>query len=94
MSLTLTIHPKFTSSEKAIADFRADFEHTGEYLTKGDRNVIKKATIDGVTLTIKKFKTPNFFQALVYRYLRESKAKRSFEHAIQLIEFGINISFN
>jgi len=93
MSLTLTIHPKFTSSEKAIADFLADFEHTSEYLTKGDRNVIKKATIDGVTLTIKKFKTPNFFQALVYRYLRESKAKRSFEHAIQLIEFGINTPF-
>jgi hypothetical protein len=93
MSLTLTIHPKFISSEKAIANFLADFEQTGEYLTKGDRNVIKKATIDGVTLTIKKFKTPNFFQALVYRYLRESKAKRSFEYAIQLIEFGINTPF-
>ena len=93
MSLTLTTHPNFVSSEKAIADFLADFEHAGEYLTKGDRNVIKKATIDGVTITIKKFKTPNFFQSLVYRYLRLSKAKRSFEYAIKLIESGINTPF-
>ena len=93
MSLTLTTHPNFVSSEKAIADFLADFEHAGEYLTKGNRNVIKKATIDGVTITIKKFKTPNFFQSLVYRYLRQSKAKRSFKYAIKLIESSINTPF-
>ncbi|CAI8206818.1 MAG: Uncharacterised protein [Flavobacteriaceae bacterium] len=93
MSLNLTIHPKYASSEEAITCFLADFEQAGEYLTKGDRNVIKKATINGLTLTIKKFKTPHFFQALVYTYLRKSKARRSFEYAKKLIGYGINTPF-
>ena len=93
MSLNLTIHPKYASSEEAITCFLADFEQAGEYLTKGDRNVIKKATINGLTLTIKKFKTPHFFQALVYTYLRKSKARRSFEYAKNLIGYGINTPF-
>lgn len=93
MSFNLTTHPTFVSSEKAITDFLADFEHAGEYLTKGDRNVIRKGVINGVTVTVKKFKTPNFLQGLVYRYLRQSKAKRSFEFAIKLIESGIKTPF-
>jgi hypothetical protein len=93
MSFTLVVHPNFVSLETAISNLLSDFEHTGVYLTKGDRNVIKKATLDGVTLTIKKFKTPNVFQGLVYQYLRESKAKRSFEYATQLIGAGIKTPF-
>ena len=93
MSFNLTTHPTFVSSEKAITDFLADFEHAGEYLTKGDRNVIRKGVINGVTVTVKKFKTPNFLQGLVYRYLRQSKAKRSFEFATKLIESGIKTPF-
>ncbi len=93
MSFTLKIHPTFASSEKDIASFLEDFEHSGEYLTKGDRNVIKKGVINGVTITVKKFKTPNFFQGIVYKYLRQSKAKRSFEYAIKLIESGIKTPF-
>ncbi len=93
MSLALVVHPNFVNLETALSKLLADFENTGQYLTKGDRNVIKKATLDGVTLTIKKFKTPSFFQALVYQYLRESKAERSFKYARKLIDAGIKTPF-
>ena len=55
----------------------------------GERNTIKKVNIEGVTMTIKKFKTPNIFQSLVYGYFRKSKARRSFEYANKLINKGI-----
>jgi hypothetical protein len=93
MSLDVIIHPNYLQLQGAISILLVDFENKGEYLTKGDRNVIKKATVGGVTLTIKKFKTPSLFQGLVYQYLRKSKAKRSFEYAKQLIDAGIKTPF-
>jgi tRNA A-37 threonylcarbamoyl transferase component Bud32 len=93
MSLDVFIHPNYNQLHAAISILLVDFENKGEYLTKGARNVIKKATVDGVTLTIKKFKTPSFVQGIVYQYLRKSKAKRSFEYARQLIDAGIKTPF-
>lgn len=93
MSVHLVLHPNYLQLRKAISELLLDFENQGDYLTKGDRNVIKKATIAGSTFTIKKFKTPNFFQSLVYQFLRKSKAKRSFEYATRLIDAGINTPF-
>jgi hypothetical protein len=70
-----------------------NFSEIGEYVTKGDRNIIKKVTIAGKTYNIKSFKTPSFFQGIVYQFLRKSKAKRSFEYASKLIDSSINTPF-
>lgn len=75
------IHTNYTHLETALLQAVANFETTGDYVTKGERNVIKKVEIEGVFYNIKKFKTPNAFQSLVYQYIRKSKAKRSFEYA-------------
>ncbi len=65
----------------------------GKYVTKGERNVIKMVQLEGTSFNIKKFKTPNTFQSLVYEFLRKSKAKRSFEYATKLIGFEIKTPF-
>ncbi|QIE58835.1 lipopolysaccharide kinase [Rasiella rasia] len=93
MTTHFVMHPKFTVFEKALHEVLLDFETSGDYVTKGDRNVIKKVTLDGQTFNIKRFKTPNLAQSLVYRFLRKSKAKRSFEYASLLIEKGIKTPF-
>ena len=93
MPLDVHIHSNYAHLDTAISILLADFDNKGEYLTKGARNVIKKATIEGITLTIKKFKTPNSFQGLVYQYIRKSKAKRSFEYAKKLTNLGIKTPF-
>jgi len=86
---TTHIHTGYTHIKAALLHAVANFETTGDSVTKGERNVIKKFEINGVFYNIKKFKTPNAFQSLVYRYLRKSKAKRSFEYAQILTERGI-----
>lgn len=40
-------------------------------------------------LSLKAFKQPIFIQRFIYSYLRPSKAKRSYEHAMALKEIGI-----
>ncbi|MGJ8667745.1 MAG: lipopolysaccharide kinase InaA family protein [Patiriisocius sp.] len=90
MKHNVVLNPAYSNLLGDIVTLLQDFDNLGEYVTKGDRNVIKKVTVKGVTLNIKKFKTPNFFQALVYQFLRKSKAKRSFEYASILTQKGIN----
>lgn len=87
---TTHIHQNYEPIKPALLQAVANFETTGEYVTKGERNVIKKFEIKGVFYAIKKFKTPNAFQSLVYQYLRKSKAKRSFLYAETLTDRGIH----
>jgi len=84
------VHPNYSNFSTELKNVLQNFSKSGENVTDGTRNVIKKVAIDGVFFNIKKFKTPNDFQALVYRFLRKSKAKRSYEYALRLLDLGIN----
>lgn len=90
MRETFVVHPDYTELKPELLRALAEFDSIGEYVSKGDRNVIKKVLVHDITINIKRFKKPNFFQALVYRYLRKSKAQRSFLYAQELIRLGIN----
>ncbi len=89
MNLDLIIHPDYSQHYETLIALLLNFESNEQFVTKGERNVIKKATIDDTVLNIKKFKTPNFFQGMVYAYLRKGKAQRSFEYAKKLGVLGI-----
>ena len=54
-----------------------------------ERNTIKIFEWEGETINIKSFKKPNFYSSFIYKYIRKSKAKRSYEFATILIEKGI-----
>lgn len=89
MKETLVVHPEYRRKTDRIRKLVHAFDEQGEYVVKGDRNSIKKVEWKGEVLNIKKFRNPSFFQGLVYRFLRKSKARRSFEYAKKLIGFGI-----
>lgn len=93
MRSTFIVHPKYAHLEPRLKGVLKNFSETGEYVTKGERNVIKKFAIDGAVFNIKKFKTPNVFQAFVYQFLRKSKAKRSYAYGSKLIDFEIKTPF-
>lgn len=93
MHSTFVVHKNYESLKPLLKDAIKHFSEMGEYVTQGERNVIKKVTIEGETFNIKKFKTPNVFQGFVYQFLRKSKAKRSFEYATKLIDCNIKTPF-
>ena len=82
----LVIHPKFSSHSDAIEKAIFNFNSSGTTVLKGERNTIKSLKIDGLNLNIKQFKTPSLFNAMVYKYIRKSKARRSYEYANVLIK--------
>jgi hypothetical protein len=60
---------------------------------KDDRNVIKSFILDRKSINIKSFKKPNPFNSVVYKYIRKSKAKRSFDYATKLLDADILTPF-
>jgi len=93
MRANFIVHPHYSHLAADLKNVLQDFSQKGMYVTKGKRNVIKKFEINGVFFNIKKFKTPNPLQSLIYQYFRKSKAERSFEYAKTLIDLGINTPF-
>lgn len=87
------VHSHFSYLESDLKKVIQNFSKSGEYVTKDQRNVIKKVKIGDAYFNFKKFKTPNLPQSLVYRFFRKSKASRSFEYAKKLIDLTINTPF-
>lgn len=83
------INPLFLHLEKKILDIPRIFENEGEIIQSG-RNLIKSIEVDGFVFNVKSFKTPNFINKFAYRYLRESKAKRSFLYGTKLLKLGVS----
>lgn len=56
----------------------------------GRRNKVVKLRREGRLLNVKAFRVPNIFNRIAYGWLRKSKARRSYEHAIRLRNLGFN----
>ena len=74
--------------KKALATVVSNFETEGELFIKGSRNTIKLFKVDGLLVNIKSFQKPGLIKKIIYKYFRQSKAKRSFEFGNRLIEHG------
>ncbi|PQB04722.1 lipopolysaccharide kinase InaA family protein [Aureitalea marina] len=79
------VAPEFKELNKQLRQAVAQFDQTGELIVAGDRNTIRKVEINGSWYSIKRFKIPNAFQSLVYRFLRKSKAQRSYLYGMKLL---------
>lgn len=75
-------------SVEKIQNLVSNFAISGTLFGNGKRNKIKLFEVDEKTINIKSFKIPNLINKIAYRYFRKSKARRSFEYANKLLEFG------
>ena len=51
------------------------------------RNEIKIINYENKELVVKSFKVPNFINKIVYTFLKDSKAKKSYDNSIKIIDF-------
>lgn len=87
--MQLHIHPHFQKDKTTLKSFIENFDTSGSLFGDGKRNKIKLFELDGKTINIKSFKVPNLINQIAYKFLRKSKAKRSYEYANILLEFKI-----
>jgi serine/threonine protein kinase len=65
------------------------FTQEGTLIYKS-RNEIRLIPLGDELVVVKSFRVPHLINRVVYRFLRPSKAKRSYKHALQLKGEGIN----
>ena len=84
--MKITIHPEFQNYKDDIIDCILKFEDKGDLIYGGSRNSIKTFKIKGLNVNIKAFKKTNFIKKIIYTYFRPSKAKRSYDFGLRLLE--------
>lgn len=84
------IAKEFQAQREALIEVALNFDQSlAPIIGTGDRNVIKRIEIDGLSMAVKSFQRPNWINRLVYRYWRKSKAHRSYIYAHKLVTLGI-----
>ncbi|HIP13137.1 MAG TPA: hypothetical protein EYG73_10520 [Arcobacter sp.] len=78
-----TIEDKYFSFLKNI---RTHFESSSNSIHKA-RNEIKIINHDKRELVIKSFKVPHIINKIVYSFFRDSKAKKSYDNSVKIIDF-------
>ena len=84
----IKIHPQ-TAPETIHAIAREGVPHEATSIYKARNEVFTLPTPEGV-LNIKAFHTPKFPNSYIYTNLRQSKARRSFDNAVRLIDLGFH----
>ncbi len=81
----------FVSSSLSRKQFQEilDLFHDSKEQLGEDRNKIKRVSYKGQSLVVKSFKIPNAVNRIAYRFLRKSKAQRSYENATYLLQHQI-----
>lgn len=80
---------EYEAFEKDILKSISKFETYEASFDTGKRNSIKTIQINDTSFVIKSFKKPLIVNQIIYKYIRQSKAKRSFEYATRLLDLGI-----
>lgn len=82
------INPKYDYISEFLNSIPDIFTRKGE-LIYNSRNTIKLFKIEDLTINIKSFQKPNIINRFVYKYIRKSKAERSYLNALKVLEKGI-----
>ena len=73
-----------------VLNIKLYFNQKENYTIYDKRNIIKVVKFEGKKYVVKSFKIPHLLNQIVYRFFRDSKAKRSFVNSMKLKQLGVN----
>jgi len=77
------VHERYLNLLKNIKSY---FQNSNDSIHKA-RNEIKIIDFEAESLVVKSFKIPNIINKIVYTFFRDSKAKKSYENSLKIVEF-------
>ena len=86
MKTPINFNSAYLSIQKEIVSIIENFNNSGLIFGDGNRNIIKIFDLNSTIVNVKSFKKPHLLNSIIYRYIRKSKARRSFEYANRLLE--------
>jgi len=89
MRMNYKINTNYLQLKGQLESIIQNFETLGNYDYE-KRNKMRSIKIDDLNLNVKSFKIPNIINKIAYKFLRKSKAERSYSYANILISKGID----
>lgn len=86
--MKIEINNKYNNYKDFIENIPSAFKTSGNIIYEG-RNSVKEFKIHDSDLIVKKYKTPNLVQRIVYTFFKKSKAERAFLYASIFNDKGI-----
>ena len=86
--MKVVINRKYSSLKSFVENLPTNFSKEGELIYK-ERNILKCYSVEGYNIVVKQYKKPHLINRFVYTFFRPSKAKRSYEYALKLLELGL-----
>lgn len=86
------IHPDYKHLEQSF-EALLNNDYTPDKVFCNKRNIVEKITVSGHEVVLKKYKKPFFLNRIVYSFFYKTKARRAYEHAIELLRLGIDTPF-
>lgn len=86
-SYKLSVNPEYSEFEAQLLAIRQVFDACDTSIHKA-RNEIKLFQYSGAEMVIKSFKVPGGLRSFIYSYLRQSKARRSYDYSLLLGDFA------
>ena len=90
MNKSIEFNSKYINFKEEILSIIKNFSTSNGQTIKDHRNNIKKFSLEQIQINVKSFGVPNFFNSIVYAFFRLSKANRSYNYAVKLLNLGIN----
>lgn len=84
--MKFSINPKYKEYQEKLLDIESLFGLSRDIVYE-KRNSIKNITIEGSSWNVKSFAIPKLLNKIIYSFLRQSKAKRSFLYSIKIAKF-------
>lgn len=79
------LNPRYSELKPLVEHIERHFQGSSRILHK-QRNEIRIVSFGGERYVVKAFRKPNIINRFVYRFLRPSKAKRSYEYSLKIGE--------
>ncbi len=86
---TMVLHPDFEHLSDFMQSLPDRFARNEGTVIHDGRNQLRLINFEGTDYVVKSFHRPHIINQLVYGTLRESKAKRSYDHAQMLMNIGV-----
>lgn len=83
----VVVNPKYKNFTEFVKHL-PEHNYVAGRIYRNYRNIVERVNVGGVELVVKQFKKPTEFNRVVYTFIRPTKAKRSYEYSLKLLNMG------
>lgn len=89
-SIKYALAEKYRIFKPLLLQIKEHFSRSSDIIHDA-RNQLKIVPFNDQNIVVKSFRKPNIFNQFIYAYLRDSKAKKSYDHSLKLLSLGITV---